>query len=129
MGQFGTVNRGVWQSPSARMEVAIKTLKSSAEESDRVKFLQEGAIMGQFKHPNVVRLHGIVREKQTVSFTTHTAHTCTYTCAHKQTTHTHTHTHTHVRTQTNNTHMKHDLAYTETCSLQSKLFIPKPKHT
>ena len=54
------------------MEVAIKTLKSSAEESDRVKFLQEGAIMGQFKHPNVVRLHGIVREKQTVSFTTHT---------------------------------------------------------
>ena len=57
------------------MEVAIKTLKSSAEESDRVKFLQEGAIMGQFKHPNVVRLHGIVREEQTVSFTTHTAHT------------------------------------------------------
>ena len=91
------------------MEVAIKTLKSSAEESDRVKFLQEGAIMGQFKHPNVVRLHGIVREKQTVSFTTHT--------------------HIHTCTQTNITYMNRDLAYTETCSLQSKLLIPKPKHT
>ena len=67
------------------MEVAIKTLKSSAEESDRVKFLQEGAIMGQFKHPNVVRLHGIVREERTVSFTTHThirAHTLVHTNKH-----------------------------------------------
>jgi hypothetical protein len=65
-GQFGTVNKGVWQSPSSTLEVAIKTLKSSAKEEDKVKFLQEGAIMGQFRHPNVVKLHGIVREQQTV---------------------------------------------------------------
>ncbi|CAI7999070.1 Tyrosine-protein kinase STK [Geodia barretti] len=65
-GQFGTVNKGVWQSPSSPLEVAIKTLKSSAKEEDKVKFLQEGAIMGQFRHPNVVKLHGIVREQQTV---------------------------------------------------------------
>ena len=68
-GQFGTVNKGVWQSPTSTLEVAIKTLKSTAKEEDRVKFLQEGAIMGQFRHPNVVRLHGIVREQQTVSLT------------------------------------------------------------
>ena len=48
-------------------DVAIKTLKSSAREVDRIKFLQEGAIMGQFRHANVVALHGIVREGQKVS--------------------------------------------------------------
>ena len=63
-GQFGTVHRGVWQfSPRHPVrEVAIKTLNSSAKEGDRVKFLQEGAIMGQFRHSNVVELYGIVRE-------------------------------------------------------------------
>ena len=62
------MNRGVWQSPSSSstMEVAIKTLNSSAKEMDRVKFLQEGAIMGQFRHPNVVNLYGVVKEEQTV---------------------------------------------------------------
>lgn len=48
-------------------DVAIKTLKLSAKEADRIKFLQEGAIMGQFRHTNVVTLHGIVREEQKVS--------------------------------------------------------------
>ena len=67
-GQFGTVNRGVWHGSGPPLDVAIKTLNSSANEVDRVKFLQEGAIMGQFRHPNVVKLHGIVREQQTVSF-------------------------------------------------------------
>ena len=74
-GQFGTVNKGVWQSPSSPLEVAIKTLKSSAKEEDKVKFLQEGAIMGQFRHPNVVKLHGIVREQQTVSLITRNPYT------------------------------------------------------
>ena len=65
-GQFGNVKKGVWQSPSGAVEVAIKTLKSSALQEDRVKFLQEGAIMGQFRHPNVVQLHGVVREGKMV---------------------------------------------------------------
>ena len=67
-GHFGTVKKGVWQSSpsSPRLDVAIKTLNSSANEVDRVKFLQEGAIMGQFRHPNVVKLHGIVRDGQDV---------------------------------------------------------------
>ncbi|XP_019849286.1 PREDICTED: uncharacterized protein LOC100642048 [Amphimedon queenslandica] len=55
-GQFGTVYEGMWLSKP----VAIKTLKNSSVEQDKVKFLQEAAIMGQFHHPNIVKLHGMV---------------------------------------------------------------------
>ena len=41
-------------------ELAVKTLKPGALENDRVRFLQEAAIMGQFNHPNVVKLYGVV---------------------------------------------------------------------
>ena len=40
--------------------MAIKTLQDEAKEVERVKFLQEAAIMGQFRHPNVITLHGVV---------------------------------------------------------------------
>ncbi|CAI8056309.1 Ephrin type-A receptor 4a (Fragment) [Geodia barretti] len=59
-GHFATVCRGVWQRPGGEQEVAVKELKSGAVEEDRVKFLQEAAIMSQFNHTNVVKLHGIV---------------------------------------------------------------------
>ena len=60
-GQFGQVNRGVWQKPAGEAtEVAIKTLKEGVKEGDRVRFLQEVAASGQFQHPNVVQLHGVV---------------------------------------------------------------------
>ena len=49
------------------LEVALKTLKTDSIEEDKVKFLQEAAIMAQFKHPNIVTLHGVVRDKQPVS--------------------------------------------------------------
>ena len=49
------------------MEVAIKTLKKDASEEKRVKFLQEAAIMGQFHHPNIVKLHGVVTVGEPVS--------------------------------------------------------------
>ena len=42
------------------MSVAVKILTHTASEGERVKFLQEAAIMGQFYHPNIVRLHGVV---------------------------------------------------------------------
>ena len=66
-GQFGTVYRGVlvWQqtadSEDTGVEVAVKTMEEGANEEERIKFLQEATIMGQFKdHPNIVRILGIV---------------------------------------------------------------------
>ena len=50
-----------------KIEVAVKTLKDGAGKEDKVKFLQEAAIMGQFSHPNVVKLYGIVTEGEPVS--------------------------------------------------------------
>ena len=61
-GQFGTVHLGKWSNGSADpIRVAVKTLNS---QSDRVKFLREAAIMGQFVHNNVVQLHGVVTKEK-----------------------------------------------------------------
>ena len=49
------------------MEVALKTLKAGSEKMDKVKFLQEAAIMAQFRHPNIVTLYGVVSDKESVS--------------------------------------------------------------
>ena len=68
-GQFGTVNKGLWQSHGHAVEVAVKMLRPGSNETDQVKFLQEAAIMGQFKHPNVIRLHGVVTVGRPVSVT------------------------------------------------------------
>lgn len=66
-GQFGTVNKGIWQSPNGTVEVAVKMLKDGAGEDDKVKFLQEATINGQFKHPNVVNMLGVVTIGEPVS--------------------------------------------------------------
>ena len=49
------------------MEVAVKTLNAGTMEDEKVKFLQEAAINGQFKHPNVVQLLGVVTVGEPVS--------------------------------------------------------------
>ena len=67
-GQFGWVNKGVWHSPKKSIDVAVKMLKEHASEEEMVKFLQEAAIMGQFHHPNIVKLHGVVTMGEPVSF-------------------------------------------------------------
>ena len=59
-GQFGEVFKGEWTSPTKTLPVALKLLKSSASDEERVKLLQEAAIMGQFIHPHIVRLYGVV---------------------------------------------------------------------
>ena len=48
--------------------MAVKTLKEGAQKEDRVKFLQESAILGQFKHHNVVTMHGVVTDGEPVSY-------------------------------------------------------------
>ena len=67
-GQFGTVYKGVLGSGEGggEVEVAVKTLKEGSGEEDRVKFLQEAAIMGQFKHHNVVTMYGVVTDGEPV---------------------------------------------------------------
>ena len=59
-GEFGEVFKGEWTTPTTTLTVALKSLKSSASEEERLKLLQEAAIMGQFIHPHIVRLHGVV---------------------------------------------------------------------
>ena len=64
-GEFGTVHLGLWSNGSTDpVQVAVKTLNSQCSESDRVKFLREAAIMGQFIHNNVVQLHGVATEEE-----------------------------------------------------------------
>ena len=87
-GNFGTVNQGVMKSSGkGDVEVAVKTLKEGSVEQDRVRFLQEATIMGQFKHPNVVKLHGVVIEDEPVRNMSELmvctfAHTCAL-CLHE----------------------------------------------
>ena len=60
-GEFGVVNRGKWKPSSTKeVEVAIKTLNTNSTDKNRVRFLQEAAIMCQFDHENVIMLHGVV---------------------------------------------------------------------
>ena len=42
--------------------MAVKTLNSNASAKDKLRFLQEAAIMCQFDHQNVIKLHGVVTE-------------------------------------------------------------------
>ena len=69
-GEFGTVNKGSWESPLGAIGVAVKQLQSGASDEEKVKFLQEAAISGQFRHPNVVKLMGVVTTGETVSYIT-----------------------------------------------------------
>ena len=66
-GQFGQVCKGLWRFSGHTMEIAVKTLKPDSPEEEKVKFLQEAAIMGQFSHPNVVKLYGVVTVGEPVS--------------------------------------------------------------
>ena len=66
-GHYGIVKLGVLSRHndySNPVQVAVKTLNSQCSELDRVKFLREAAIMGQFVHNNVVQLHGVVTEEE-----------------------------------------------------------------
>ena len=43
------------------------SLADGSTEEKRIQFLQEAAIMSQFKHPNVITLHGVLMEKEPVN--------------------------------------------------------------
>ena len=50
--------------------MAIKTLKPGSSEKARVDFLTEASIMGQFEHPNVIFLQGVVTKSNPVMIIT-----------------------------------------------------------
>ena len=60
------MEQGVWKDDTRNVPVAVKFLKEEASEINKVKFLQEAAIMAQFKHPNVVSLYGVVNKDKSV---------------------------------------------------------------
>uniref|UniRef100_A0A674MKD9 receptor protein-tyrosine kinase n=1 Tax=Takifugu rubripes TaxID=31033 RepID=A0A674MKD9_TAKRU len=70
-GEFGEVYKGRLKLPGKReLYVAIKTLKSGYVEKQRRDFLSEASIMGQFDHPNIIRLEGVVTKSRPVMIVT-----------------------------------------------------------
>ena len=66
-GEFGNVYKAIWSISGTTKDVAVKTLKPGSSEDDSVRFLQEAAIMGQFNHPHVVKLYGVITVGDPVS--------------------------------------------------------------
>ncbi|XP_041130646.1 ephrin type-B receptor 2-like isoform X2 [Polyodon spathula] len=70
-GEFGEVCSGHLKLPGKReIFAAIKTLKSGYTEKQRRDFLSEASIMGQFDHPNVIHLEGVVTKSSPVMIIT-----------------------------------------------------------
>ena len=49
------------------MDVAVKVAENGSKTEERVKFLQEAVIMGQFKNPYILQIIGIINEDYVVS--------------------------------------------------------------
>ena len=59
--------KGTWETPYGPQEVAIKMLKKGSTDKQKATFLQEAAIMAQFRDPHIVRLLGAVTLDEPVS--------------------------------------------------------------
>ncbi|XP_016365485.1 ephrin type-A receptor 4a isoform X1 [Sinocyclocheilus rhinocerous] len=71
IGEFGEVCSGRLKMPGKReICVAIKTLKAGYTDKQRRDFLSEASIMGQFDHPNIIRLEGVVTKCKPVMIIT-----------------------------------------------------------
>lgn len=69
-GEFGDVCKGKLKMNSLEIDVAIKTLKAGSLDKARNDFLTEASIMGQFEHPNVIFLQGVVTKSNPVMIIT-----------------------------------------------------------
>ncbi|CAJ0954535.1 unnamed protein product, partial [Ranitomeya imitator] len=70
-GEFGEVCSGRSKLPGKReFPVAIKTLKVGYTDKQRRDFLGEASIMGQFDHPNIIHLEGVVTKSKPVMIVT-----------------------------------------------------------
>ena len=48
---------------SGRIEVAVKTIRRY-EQNEMKNFMREMAVMSQLMHPNIIHLHGIVKQRE-----------------------------------------------------------------
>ncbi|XP_076330171.1 ephrin type-A receptor 4-like isoform X2 [Tachypleus tridentatus] len=70
-GEFGDVCRGKLKIPThSEITVAIKTLKTGSTDKACMDFLTEASIMGQFDHPNIIFLQGVVTKSNPVMIIT-----------------------------------------------------------
>ncbi|XP_053563126.1 ephrin type-A receptor 10 isoform X2 [Bombina bombina] len=66
-GDFGEVCKGCLKLPSKReLPVAIQTLRAGCSDKQKRTFLAEASIMGQFDHPNIIRLEGVITRGNTM---------------------------------------------------------------
>ncbi|XP_023289612.1 tyrosine-protein kinase Fer isoform X2 [Orussus abietinus] len=63
-GNFGDVYKA--QLKTCKTDVAVKTCKVTLPDEQKKKFLQEGRILKQYDHPNIVKLIGICVQKQPI---------------------------------------------------------------
>ena len=56
--------RGIYN--PRKLEVAVKTCRETLSEDAKKKFLQEGRILKQYDHPNIVKFIGIAAQRQPV---------------------------------------------------------------
>ncbi|KAJ6656857.1 hypothetical protein lerEdw1_003188 [Lerista edwardsae] len=63
-GEFGEVYKGTLKTPKKDIAVAVKTLKSGYTEKQRIDFLSEASLMGQFCHHHIIRLEGVVSKNK-----------------------------------------------------------------
>ena len=58
------VQHGIWKKRSETgckdTDVAVKGVENGGNSEERVKFLQEAVIMGQFKNPYILQILGII---------------------------------------------------------------------
>ena len=74
-GQFGEVYKAVLKSPTGTsQDVAVKLVKKGAPQEQRVKLLQEAAILGQFKHKHIIDLVRVVTVSEPVGL----SHKCMF---------------------------------------------------
>ena len=67
VGAFSTVSKGTCTINDVECEVAVKSLIQNSTQQDKIKMLQEAAILGQFKHPNIVKLFGVIKKGNSVT--------------------------------------------------------------
>ncbi|XP_032577220.1 tyrosine-protein kinase Fer isoform X2 [Drosophila sechellia] len=63
-GNFGDVYKAKLK--STKLDVAVKTCRMALPDEQKRKFLQEGRILKQYDHPNIVKLIGICVQKQPI---------------------------------------------------------------